>query len=77
MTQTPAPQSAPAEAPLQYGPGQPLPWEPVLMAAVGRKDGHLLPDYLVRGGYKALETCTSMTPDEVIKVVTEIGRAHV
>jgi NADH:ubiquinone oxidoreductase subunit F (NADH-binding) len=43
------------------------------MAAVGRTDGHLLSDYLVRGGYKALETCTSMTPEDVIKVVTDSG----
>lgn len=68
MTQTPPA----ADAPIQHGAGQPLPWEPVLMTAVGREGGRFLPDYLLRGGYQGLKKAVQeMDPDSVIKEVTD------
>ncbi len=73
MSQSPTPQ-----APQSYGPGQPVPWEPVLTQAVGRPNGRYIADYLSRGGYEALrKAVTQMTPQEVIKEVTDsklVGR---
>lgn len=68
MTQTPLA----ADAPIQHGAGKPLPWEPVLMTAVGREGGRFLPDYLLRGGYQGLKKAVQdMDPDSVIKEVTD------
>ena len=57
----------------QGGPGLPIPFEPVLTAALGRPGAHALADYERRGGYAALRRALEhMTPADVIK---EVGAA--
>jgi NADH-quinone oxidoreductase subunit F len=74
VAQTPQPPAGPPSA----GPGQPVPWEPVLSAAVGRPGGRHIEDYLRRDGYTALrKVLDQMTPQDVIKEVTDsklVGR---
>ncbi|MGH2369971.1 MAG: NADH-quinone oxidoreductase subunit NuoF, partial [Chloroflexota bacterium] len=64
MAQTPPPAAEPA-APA-------APFEPVLTAAVGQPNSHEIEHYLGREGYQAArQAVTSMTPEEIIKVVTD------
>ena len=66
MTQTPPPAPpAPPEPP-------PAPFEPVLTAAMGQADSWTMAHYLNRGGYQgARKAVRTMTPEEIIKVVTD------
>ncbi|HEX2034904.1 MAG TPA: LuxR C-terminal-related transcriptional regulator, partial [Chloroflexota bacterium] len=60
------------------GPGLPVPFAPVLTAAVGHPGGRGLDAYRARGGYRALRRAlTELSPEEVIRTVTEsklVGR---
>ncbi|MBI3971178.1 MAG: NADH-quinone oxidoreductase subunit NuoF [Chloroflexi bacterium] len=76
MAQTPGQPIQPAQP--QRGPGLPVPWEPVLSAAVGRPNSRDIDDYISRGGYDALKKALeTMTPQDVTKVVADsklVGR---
>jgi len=60
------------------GPGLPIPFSPVLTAALGRLGAHEFGDYEGRGGYTALRrVIESMTRQDVIKDITDsklVGR---
>ncbi|MDQ3700394.1 MAG: NADH-quinone oxidoreductase subunit F, partial [Chloroflexota bacterium] len=62
----PAPQGAP-EGVL----APPPPFERVLTTAVGRPNSWEIESYLQRGGYVGARKALSMTPEEIIKVVTD------
>jgi NADH-quinone oxidoreductase subunit F len=59
-------------------PGLPIPWEPVLTAAMGSPTSQQFDDYVRRGGYTALrKVLETMTPQDVTKEVTDsklVGR---
>ncbi len=85
MAQSPQGQPAPPPPPLRGDPvpgggkpGLPIPWEPVLTAAMGDPNSLRIQNYVQRGGYTALRRCIEqMTPQDVIKDVTDsklVGR---
>ncbi len=72
MAQTPPPASPAPDGAPQGAPPPAVPFERVLTAAMGQPGSHELDHYLRRGGYVgAHKALTSMTPEEVIKVVTD------
>ena len=75
MTQTPPPAPPAPPAPRRSRPSRPqppaAPFEPVLTAAMGQADSWTMAHYLNRGGYEGARTALrTMTPEEIIKVVT-------